>query len=108
QGAFLFSVDTQTGVAYNLSWLGVGREGRFNLSYEGAWSPDGQHVLLNVMKDDGYTVLSSELYITDRTGRRLQRLSGGGPVKLHGVWSAQNQIAFDDGEGRIVLAESHN
>lgn len=108
QGAFLFSIDTQTGAAHNLSLLGVGKEGRFNLSYEGSWSPDGRRVLVNVIRDDGYTIVGSDLYVTDPTGTHWQRLSGGGAVKLHAVWSTLNQIAFDDGAGHIVLADLQN
>ncbi|MBI1747730.1 MAG: N-acetylmuramoyl-L-alanine amidase [Acidobacteria bacterium] len=104
KGSLLLSVDTRTGSKNVLSLFGMGREGANNISYEGAWSSDGQRVLLNVIKDDGHTVVGSELYVTDRDGHQWQRLSGGGPVKLHAVWSSKDQIAFDDGEGRIVLA----
>ena len=104
RGAFLFAVDAQTGAAHHLSLLGVGRQGAYNLSYEGAWSPDGRHLLVNVVRDDGDTVIGSDLYLTDREGKSWQRLAGGG-VRLHPTWSAQNRIAFDDGAGRIVVAD---
>jgi len=105
EGSGLFVIDLNTKRKYNLSLLGVGRSGGHNLSYAGAWSPDGQRVLFSLTQDDGYTHVASDLYVIDYNGANLAQLTNDGLVKLNPDWSVRNQIAFESGDGRIIIAE---
>jgi Tol biopolymer transport system component len=55
--------------------------------------------------DDGHFVLGSELYVINADGRGPTQLTDDGSVKLNPDWSSKNQIAFEDGQGRIIIAE---
>jgi N-acetylmuramoyl-L-alanine amidase len=104
-GSALLVIDLKTQKEFNLSLLGVGRLGAENLGYEGTWSPDGRKVLFSLTRDDGHAPLGSELYLVDYDGRGLTQLTHDGSVKMNPHWSARNQIAFEDAEGRILIAE---
>jgi N-acetylmuramoyl-L-alanine amidase/Tol biopolymer transport system component len=104
-GSGLFVIDLKTKRKFNLSLLGVGQLSGYNLSYAGAWSPDGQRVLFSLTQDDGYTHVASDLYVINYNGANLIQMTNDGLVKLNPDWSVRNQIAFESGDRKIIIAE---
>lgn len=107
QGSSMIVLDIHTKQKHDLSTLGVGRQGDYNIGYEGTWSPDGESVLFSLTKDDGHVHVGSDLYFIPG-GRTPVRLTNDGAVKLSPDWSTRNQIAYEDDSGRIIMAEFVN
>jgi Tol biopolymer transport system component len=72
---------------------------------DGAWSPDSKYIIYELTQDNGYKIVSSDLYIADLTGQVLQLTNTPKIIELRPSWSsAGNLIAFE-ANGAIYIAE---
>jgi Tol biopolymer transport system component len=74
--------------------------------YRPKWSPDNQHIVYMITKDDGYRILSSDIYTITIDGTEKTNLTKTiDRIEMNPDWSPDGKkIAFDvPGEGSIYI-----
>ena len=74
--------------------------------YRPKWSPDNQHIVYMITKDDGYRILSSDIYTIKIDGTEKTNLTNSiDQIEMNPDWSPDGKkIAFDvPGEGSIYI-----
>ena len=82
---YMFDVESRTTVP-----LGDGHHPR--------WAPDGAWIVFERNKDDGHRITSSDLYVSNLSGTRQDRLTSSEDIlEANPDWSpVGNRIVFDD------------
>ena len=76
--------------------------------YRPEWSPDNQHIVYMITKDDGYQVLSSDIYTIKIDATEKRNLTNtDDKLEMNPSWSPDGKkIAYDiAGEGAIYIME---
>lgn len=77
--------------------------------YRPKWSPDNQHIVYIITKDDGYRILSSDIYTIKIDGTEKTNLTKTiDQIEMNPDWSPDGKkIAFDvPGEGSIYIIKA--
>ncbi len=69
-----------------------------------AWSPDGNFIVFATPKDDGYKIISSDIFICDANGKNKQQITKTeDELELRPHWSPDGKNIIYDSEGKIHL-----
>ena len=72
-----------------------------------SWSPDGKSILCNVAKDDGHTIISSEVFLIDVAGKgRKQLTHTTNCIEMYASFSPDGkQIAYGDAKSGSIFVQ---
>jgi len=79
--------------------------------YNPAWDPTGKRIVFEVTRDDGETLLESDLVVAEvESGRQVRLTATPNRLEMHPSWSPDGRwIAFDTyRDGRIFVVEVAN
>lgn len=68
------------------------------------WSPDGKYVVYFISEDDGIRIISSDIFISDITGKqKIQLTNTQDRIEMHPDWSPDGtSIVFDEYDTGII------
>jgi len=69
-----------------------------------AWSPDGKFIVYATPKDDGYKIISSDIFICDANGNNIQQvIKTEHELEMRPHWSPDGKKIICDSEGKLLL-----
>lgn len=88
-----------------VSDLESGKTIHIGLGDDPSWSPDGQFITYEVTQDDEASVIASDLYVSDLTGRTVKLTDTPTELEMRPSWSADGRRIVFDSNGAIYVAE---